>query len=220
MLTILLLSGCASAPTSDQQTSDSHGTAANKPATIAVVLSGEPAHYHELKQKLATYARWPKHIFEINSANLSQTTAALSAIEPSTVIAVGRQALELVEDLPDAAIIYAQVFAPPDSLRGVNALPAFAEQFALWKQMSPELQRIGVIAGPNLEPLIAELRNAAQDSGLELSFAQANSDKSALLAFRAMLPEIDGFVMLPDHRILSPDIIRNPLYKSGPIRDR
>ena len=40
---------------------------------------------------------------------------------------------------------------------------------------------------------------------------EVKSDKEALLAFRSMVPYLDGFVFLPDETILSPDVIRRVL---------
>ena len=74
--------------------------------------------------------------------------------------------------------------------------------------MRTELKRIGVVGGADMETLIGHLDDAARGAGVELMARSVASDKAALHAFRAMLPQLDGFVLMPDARVLSPTAIR------------
>ena len=49
------------------------------------------------------------------------------------------------------------------------------------------------------------------NGGIQLEQRTVSSDTEMLLAFRAMVPHIDGFVFLPDETILSPKVIQQVL---------
>ena len=126
-------------------------------------------------------------------------------------VAVGHLAAT-AEDLSSA--IFCQVLNyEPDGLLekaagGVKLLPPFELQLERWQALSPALQSIGVVTGPGQDALLAEIRQAVVDAGLQFHARIARSDKEALNAFKRLVPTIDGFWMLPDHRILSPGVIR------------
>ena len=52
--------------------------------------------------------------------------------------------------------------------KGVKLLPPFRLQLDAWKELSPALQSIGLVIGPNQEALIAEATEAAEAYGIEL----------------------------------------------------
>jgi ABC-type uncharacterized transport system substrate-binding protein len=56
--------------------------------------------------------------------------------------------------------------------------------------------------------LTAEAKQAAQANGITLVAASAKSDKEMVYVFRRMSRTIQGFWLVPDHRILSADAIR------------
>jgi hypothetical protein len=71
----------------------------------------------------------------------------------------------------------------------------------------PQLKRIGVIGSGATRDRIDALSKACAERGLTLEHRQVGSDKEMLLAFRGMVPHIDGFVFLPDGEVLSPKVI-------------
>lgn len=126
----------------------------------------------------------------------------------ATVIAIGEPALAAAVRAPNTDVIVAQVFDPPETYRHVKALPPFEMQLDYWVATNTQLQRIGVIGGAKVHRHMDALAAAARDRDLEVVSREVSSDKQMLLAFRAMVPYIDGFVFLPDESVLSPEIIR------------
>ena len=56
--------------------------------------------------------------------------------------------------------------------------------------------------------VIDSLESAALDKNIKVIRREVTSDKETLQVFRAMVPYIDGFVLLPDESVLSPNVIR------------
>jgi hypothetical protein len=93
----------------------------------------------------------------------------------------------------------------------VDALPPFDVQLARWLELSPGIGRLGVIGGHTMTERMDGLATACADLGIELDRRMVGSDRESLLAFRAMVPRIDGFVFLPDAEVLSPAVIEKML---------
>ena len=95
------------------------------------------------------------------------------------------------------------------------ALAPLDAQFAAWKTLDPSISRIGAIIGPGHDDLIDEARAAADKSGIELRLEVAQSDQETLYLFRRMVREIDGYLLLPDNRILSPRVLQQMLQEAN-----
>src|SRR5690606_24134902 len=64
------------------------------------------------------------------------------------------------------------------------------------------------IVGEGHETLLAEAERAARGNELKLQFQIASSDRETLYLFKRMAPEIDGFWLFPDNRVLSIPVLR------------
>ena len=84
-------------------------------------------------------------------------------------------------------------------------------QVQAWQELNPGLQHIGAILGDGHEELLAEARKAADSAGLTLQHRTARSDRETLYMFNRLTPDIDGFWLFPDNRILSPSVLRQML---------
>ncbi|MCZ6658950.1 MAG: ABC transporter substrate binding protein [Gammaproteobacteria bacterium] len=178
------------------------------PAPIAIIVSGDLDDYRELTDALASQMVRTYTLFALEAQLAAGIEKSIWAMQPSTIVAIGQPALELASRLAVTDIVYAQVFNPPAQHRGVNPIPPFDMQLSRWMQVSPQLQRIGVVGSAEMHDLIDELDAASHKFGLELIRREVTSDKEALQAFRAMVPQIDGFVFLPDEDVLSPYVIK------------
>ena len=128
------------------------------------------------------------------------------------MIAVGPEAAITLSPQDGFNIVYCQVFREiplqAQGYKGVSGLPPFALQLAQWTVMFPDMRTIGVIASPDMGLFVDELQVAAANLGLDVEYEEVRSDKEALYVFQRMVPEIDGYVFLPDTRVLSPPVIR------------
>jgi hypothetical protein len=74
--------------------------------------------------------------------------------------------------------------------------------------LEPDLKRIGIVAGAKSRPFVEELKAAATAYGLDVHHEEVTSDKQALFVYQRLIPDIDGFLFLPDTAVLSPSVIR------------
>jgi len=115
--------------------------------------------------------------------------------------------------IADTPMVFCQVFNYQDhdlispKSKGVKFLPPFSLQLEIWKELSPDLQTVGLIVGPNQEELVAEINQAAEQFNVELLTQTVHSDKEALYAFKRLTAKIQGFWLLPDNRVLSPTVL-------------
>lgn len=146
----------------------------------------------------------------ISPANLAE----IKAFDPDKIISIGLLAAQTGRHFADTPMVFCRVFNYLDhdllsaNSRGVKLLPPFAMQLAAWTELSPELESIGLVIGPNQEDLIAEAVQAAKAYEIELTSRVVSSDKEALYVFKRLTPSIQGFWLLPDNRILSPRVLK------------
>ena len=84
-------------------------------------------------------------------------------------------------------------------------------QIDAWKESYPDVNRIGLIIGEGHDDLIAEATMAAERHAIQLNVQVTHSDQETLYFFKRMAPDIDGFWLLPDNRVLSARVIRDIL---------
>jgi ABC-type uncharacterized transport system substrate-binding protein len=84
--------------------------------------------------------------------------------------------------------------------------------------MDPTISNVGAIVGPGHEDLMAELREAAAAHNVAIQDKVSRSDQETAYLFRRLAASIDGFVLIPDNRVLSVGVIRD-LMKHASERD-
>ena len=184
------------------------------PPPIGIVVSSDIEAYAAVADALRLRLGESRtRVFDLggDARSSSQIHEAMAASRIRRYVAVGHLAAE--GDGMSSAIFCQVLNYEPDGLLaksagGVKLLPPFDLQLARWQALSPDLTSIGVVTGPGQDDLLAEIRQAVVDAGLQFHARIARSDKEALNAFKRLVPTIDGFWMLPDHRILSPGVIR------------
>ena len=62
--------------------------------------------------------------------------------------------------------------------------------------------------GDGHEALLSEAQDAADSNDLEFRYQVAASDRETLYLFKRMAPDIDGFWLFPDNRILSIPVLK------------
>lgn len=130
------------------------------------------------------------------------------------VIAVGVRAARAASKLTRKELVFCNVFNYRDHglsdryVRGVSMVPPADKIFAAWKELTPDLKRVGVITGPGHEELISAARKAARRFGLQLIVRVTYSDEGTMFEYKRLVPSIDGFWLLPDNRILSHRALR------------
>jgi hypothetical protein len=181
----------------------------------AIVLSDRSPAFENVATELENLLDQPS-IY--NLADKSQSPedafAAIAESDAAIVIAIGFSAARAATRWSTLPIIYCQVFnfstedEVPVLLKGVAAIPPLSPQVEAWKKLDPELARIGAILGDGHQDLVEEASSAAAANGVSFLYRTARSDRETLYLFKRMAPEIDGFWLFPDNRVLSLPVLR------------
>ena len=143
--------------------------------------------------------------------------AQLASFSPDKIVAIGLPAVRQSRRFSSKPLVFCQVFnyqdedLPSVKAKGVKLLPPFELQLGVWKERSPGLKTVGLIVGPNQDDLVAEIELAAERHEINLLTRTVGSDKEMLYAFKRMTPQIEGFWLLPDNRVLSPSVLKEIL---------
>jgi hypothetical protein len=176
-------------------------------APVVIVLKDEHRASEEMLYVFSAALGRPYQLLNIAHRPPGSVQGRLAELAPIDVIALGPAALAVTREVPGLTVTYAGVLQPGGMHRGVDALPPFATQLEYWLQIDPQIRRIGVIGSHKVRDRIAELEVTTNQLGMVLESREVTSDKEMLLAFRGMVPHIDGFVFLPDDDVLSPNVI-------------
>lgn len=184
---------------------------------IAILMSDRsPAFVGVQREIEKRYSqRIENYYLDGNEAASSAVQKKIQSSDMPLVVSIGLPAAQVARGLSGKRVVFCQVFNYEDTdlvttwMKGVAATPPVNEQFRVWKQLSPQLKRVGVITGKNLRGLMDEAQAAARENGLELVHIEALSDKETLYAYKQLLPKIQGLWLVPDNRVLSRDVIRD-----------
>ena len=178
---------------------------------VDILISGDLPEYLEVAQQLARQLPGETRIHNLKgdprTARLLQPAIAGSGGDQ--VVAIGLLAARTAQTVPGRQLVFCQVFNFSDyaligpNSKGVSLIPSPDFQFGTWKRVQPGLQRVGLLIGPNQDPLIAEARKAAERVGIALEVRVVESDQAMLLGLRELSPRIEGLWLVPDNRILS-----------------
>lgn len=176
-------------------------------APLVVVVDDAGGRTLEVLQVFSARLGRPYRILDLAHRPRESVSARLARDAPVDVIALGATAVATAGGIPGVRVVHAGAFAVGAGTPGVDALPPFDVQLDYWRQVNPELRRIGVIGGEAMASRMRDLAAACVDRGMILEQRTVGSDQEMLLAFRALVPRIDGFVFLPDGSVLSPGVI-------------
>ena len=188
-----------------------------EPGRIAIVLSNRSPAYEQVALELGRLLdRYLLYNLADRSLSPREVFAGIADSEARVVIAIGLHAAEHAMALSPLPVVFCQVFnidlsASAAPVRGVASIPPLSPQVRAWKQLNPGLASIGAIIGEGHDDLVAEAEAAAAENGVVLHLRIATSDRETLYMFNRMAPDIDGFWLFPDNRVLSVAILKEML---------
>lgn len=185
---------------------------------VAVLLSGRSAAYENVANALAAQLDGVD-IYDLSDRSLTPKETYDSILSSGTelVVAIGIKATALARSFEEVPVVFSQVFnvgeigVSTDNVRGVSVLPPLDLQIAAWRELNPNLSSIGAIIGTGHERLIDEATRSAETGGVRFQYRLAQSDRETLYLFTRLVPDIDGFWLFPDNRILSASVLRQML---------
>jgi ABC-type uncharacterized transport system substrate-binding protein len=192
------------------------------PRDVVVLFQEGTAGYSEIAARIVDElpaARYRAVLVPIHASDSEDLLAPLSALRPALAVAVGREAAEFAREyLAATPLVFCHVFNYQEFLTadkpvwGVSALPPVALQLKGWTSVDPSRQRIGLIVSDTHSPLIDEaVAAAARGETVEFKHEVSSSDRETLYLFKRLAGQVDGFWLMPDNRILSPNVLRELL---------
>jgi ABC-type uncharacterized transport system substrate-binding protein len=188
-----------------------------EPGRVAIILSNRSPAYEDVAVELGNLLeRYLLYNLADKSLSPRAVFSGIADSDAKVVIAIGLQAAEQALALSTLPVVFCQVFNIDVSgsgvpVKGVASIPPLSPQVRAWKQLNPNLAAIGAIIGEGHDDLVAEARTAAEENGVTLHLRIATSDRETLYMFNRMAPEIDGFWLFPDNRVLSVTILKEML---------
>lgn len=183
---------------------------------VAIVLSSRVPAYEDVAVALGELLE-EVELYDLSDKSLTQKDAfdAIHNSDAQVVVAIGLRAATFAQAITELPVVFSQVFndnnLSGENLKGVAAIPPLDLQLQAWRQINPELRNVGAILGEGHEHLIEEAIRATEANGMHLHYRLAKSDRETLYLFTRLVPDIDGFWLFPDNRILSSSVLREML---------
>ena len=191
---------------------------------VAVLLSAKVSEYEEALKGFKEAA--PHEIVAVYDmdGDLDRGRKQLAEIEtkikPDLVFAVGIWALQAIVSRPTPLpVVYAMVLNPPSviaagtkNVTGASMNVPVEQSIRLFKQLGPQIKRIGVIFNPaKTGYLVKRAQVVAREDGLELVSKEINSAKEVIGALESFQDGIDALWIVPDETILSQAVVQQML---------
>jgi ABC-type uncharacterized transport system substrate-binding protein len=181
---------------------------------VAVVLSDRTPAYVDVAQALEKHLE-NHEIYDLSDRSLLARDAfgAIAESGASAVVAIGLPAARAARRFSTVPVVIGQVFNIHDSellsddVKAVAVLPPIGLQMDAWHALDSSVRNVGAILGAGHEDLIAETDAALKQRGVKFHYAIAESDRETLYLFNRLVRDIDGFILFPDNRILSRNVL-------------
>ena len=194
-------------------------------ARVAVLMSAKVSEYEEaLKGFKETAAGHQVAAVYDMDGDLDRGRKQLAEIEekvkPDLIFAVGIWALQAVISRPTAVpVVYAMVLNPPSvigaeakNVTGASMNVPVEQPIRLFKQLGPQIKRIGVIFNKNRTGyLVRQAQVVAREEGLELVTREIGSAKEVIVALESFQDGIDALWIVPDEMTLSQAVVQQML---------
>ena len=185
---------------------------------VAVLLSSRTAAYENVANALAAQLD-TVDIYDLSDKSLTpkEIFDTVRSTGTEVIVAIGVRATGYARSFDDIPVVFSQVFnlgqvdLNSGNVRGVSVLPPLDLQIAAWRELNPNLSSIGAIVGTGHERLIEEATASAAANDVRFQYREAQSDRETLYLFTRLVPDIDGFWLFPDNRILSASVLRQML---------
>jgi ABC-type uncharacterized transport system substrate-binding protein len=141
-------------------------------------------------------------------------------VKPDLIFAVGIWALQAVVSRPTSVpVVYAMVLNPPSTIAanaknvtGASMNIPVDQSIRLFKQLGPQIKRIGVIFNRNRTGyLVRQAQAVAREQGLELVTREIGSTKEVVKALESFQDGIDALWIVPDETLLSQAVVQQML---------
>lgn len=233
---MLLLPGCAQPPQKElpvvQTAPVSPAAVAQDPAPVAtgpvaakrpqarkvvILVSDDIPTYNEVARALVEKLgqRGTVRLLNASQAENIKLLAQYKDDAQIQFVAVGLNAAIAAKALPDRQVVFCQVFNYQNyglltaRHKGVSMLPSLSKFFGTWRALAPNATDIGMVSGPDSDDLVQAAGAAAKANGIKLHVETVRSDKEYEYVYKKIANDVQGYVLIPDNRVLSGNSLRN-----------
>lgn len=132
---------------------------------------------------------------------------------PPVVVAVGARAVQLALQQKSAPVVHCMVLQDAGAFDtassvGVPLSVSARARLEAMKRVAPAAKKLGVLYDPRVNArAIAELEAAAKSTGHTIVRGTVSSATDAPAALDALLPRIDGLVVIPDATVVTKQLV-------------
>jgi len=189
-----------------------------KPLDVAIIISRDIENHHIIHHKIEQLINQEKgnvKPFYLYQQSSDEIIEQITQTQHQQVVAIGLEAAKAATMLQQIPVIFCQVYNYQDHdlvseyIKGVSLVPAIDQQFKAWKTTLPTLKQVGIITGSGKQAFIDSAIQSAAAHDITLISRVVNNDKEMWNEFRHLTPQVDGFWLLPDNRILSKRTLRS-----------
>jgi len=140
-----------------------------------------------------------------------------STVTPNLLFTVGTPALQAASGKKSSLpVVYSMVFNPnsiigtePKNITGVSMNVSVKETFRLFKELSPNIRRVGVVFNPTKSGyLVIQAVAVARKQGIQLVTRQIRSANKAIQAVNSLRGKIDALWIVPNETILADEVFQ------------
>ena len=159
---------------------------------------------------------------------------SIKVINPKLIVTIGSKATKLAQDnFDDIPIVFSSVkypvlsgfvntvTSPGKNITGASIDIPLKVQFDKFKQIIPNLKKIGVLYTQNTESLIPQAKIIAKQHNLELIALKVNHEKELPSKLDSLASQVQGIWSVADHNLFKPKstryILINTLRKRIPF---
>ncbi len=131
----------------------------------------------------------------------------------SVVVAVGARAVQLALQQKTVPVVHCMVLQDAGAYDtatsvGVPLSVSARSRLEAMKRVAPNAKKLGVLYDPRVNArAIAELEAAAKATGHSIVRSTVSSDKDAPAALDALLPRVDGLIVIPDATVVTKQFV-------------
>ncbi len=187
-------------------------------ADIAIIKTTGIASFDDARNGFSSVCFENKKEFNLME-DLSNQNDVVTQIKSGTynlIVVMGTVAAKFAkENFPNVPTVFCMVFnADVDSLKadnitGVSVDVRIKDQFAVMRNISKKIKRIGIIyTQPANDPLIASARTIAQELDMSLVTSGISGSQDIQKAMNDIVGKIDALWIPPDPSLYSDEVIR------------
>ncbi len=179
--------------------------------SAAIITGKMTSDYKQLIAAVENHFDGDTSLYLLKGSRESQqkTFDEIQASSHHYVMAIGDLAATSALRLDNKTLMFSAVFnyqsdgLLEQGMQGVSMLPNPDHLFSLWASLNPDLNTVAIITGSGHEQQISRVKQSAAKYGVKIIHRVVKNDKEMLYESELLFSTVQGYWLLPDHRVLS-----------------